>query len=138
MTTKTAGTETDRDDPANLWRCFHCDEVFYSRETAAEHFGYDESCTPACKLSGTARHLVSIIRDQERELRSYRSEDTKLLRAIWSMEADNRQALIREEEKGYNRGVRDATDHPTSPHTRKRQITGRSALRVGAVDGKEF
>lgn len=33
------------------WRCFFCDEVFETRETAAEHFGSDDSCEmdiPAC------------------------------------------------------------------------------------------
>lgn len=34
-----------------MWRCFHCDEVFTTRQDAYDHFGPDEGCEklpPAC------------------------------------------------------------------------------------------
>lgn len=88
------------------WRCFHCDEVFRSPRLAAEHFGDEMYSTPACQIGGL-RPMVTLIRDQERQLRSYRAEDTNLLRALWSIESDHRQALRREEERGYERGLKD-------------------------------
>jgi len=30
------------------WRCFHCDEVFYTEQAAAAHFGDDQTVTPGC------------------------------------------------------------------------------------------
>jgi hypothetical protein len=40
------------------WRCFHCDELFTEEAEAREHFGTDESKTPACRLpAGDVRHI---------------------------------------------------------------------------------
>lgn len=89
------------------WRCFHCDEVFTSVRCATVHFGTDESKTPACQLKSHEVHLVEHIRDLEKQLDGYRAEDSSIMRAIYTLEADHRQALIREEEIGYERGVRD-------------------------------
>jgi hypothetical protein len=90
------------------WRCFHCDQVFTNLRCATIHFGGDEAATCACVLSHE-QHLVDHIRDLEAQLDGYRAEDTKILRSIYTLEADHRQALIRAEEEGYNKGVRDMT-----------------------------
>lgn len=91
------------------WRCFHCDTVFTNKRCAAVHFGADEAGTCACVLPHEA-HLVEHIRDLETQLASYRCDDSKIMRSIMTLEADHRQALIRAEEEGYNRGVRDMAD----------------------------
>lgn len=89
------------------WRCFHCDAVFRSEHEAGIHFGADEAATCACVLPHE-QHLVEYIRDLEAQLDGYRAEDSRVMRSIMTLEADHRQALIREEEKGYERGMRDA------------------------------
>lgn len=89
------------------WRCFHCDEVFFSVKWAREHFGSDQGATPACKIKGHEGHLITYIRRLEDDLAKYRVEDSDVLRAMFSLEVDHQQALIREEEKGYERAVRD-------------------------------
>jgi hypothetical protein len=53
------------------------------------------------------QHLVEHIRDLETQLASYRVEDSRILRSIYTLEADHRQALTRAEEEGYNRGISD-------------------------------
>ena len=88
------------------WRCFHCASVFRSAREAAIHFGADEAATCACVLPHE-QHLVEHIRDLERQLDSYRAESDKVMCSIMTLEADHRQALMREEEKGYERGLRD-------------------------------
>lgn len=88
------------------WRCFHCDQVFTSRKWATEHFGYDGD-DPACKIAGRDWHLIAHIRKLEAQLVTYRNDDSDIMRAMYTMEADHRQALIRAEEAGYNKGVRD-------------------------------
>jgi hypothetical protein len=93
------------------WRCFFCDEVFTSRRLAAEHFGVDDACeadTPACKLTSHQGHLVTYIRKLEKALRRYVFEDSYVMRSIMALEADHRQALIRAEEEGYGKGIRDS------------------------------
>lgn len=93
------------------WRCFFCDEVFTSHRLAAEHFGCFDSCeadVSACKIAAHEGHLVRYIRKLENELRRYVHEDSDVLRSIMTLEAEHREALIRAEECGYAKGVRDA------------------------------
>lgn len=87
----------------NAWRCFHCDEVFTSSETAAEHFGPRIYSDPACTINAAR------LRELEAELARYREEDTDLHREIHGMQAEHHTALRREEEKGYTTGLRDGT-----------------------------
>lgn len=91
------------------WRCFHCDDVFHTEMEARNHFGSTESSEPACriKLAGEFS-LLRALRNAEDELARYRLEDSDVLRAMHSMQSDHAQALRREEEKGYERGLRDA------------------------------
>lgn len=88
------------------WRCFHCDEVFTSHRWAAEHFGADGDRT-ACRIKSHEGHLVTYIRKLEDDLFRLRTDDSDVMRSIMALEAEHRQALIRAEEEGYNRGVRD-------------------------------
>lgn len=92
------------------WRCFHCDEVFSSRQFAVIHFGLDGTALPACKIAAHEGHLITYIRDLEARLDRYRADDSDVMRSIYTLEADHRQALSRAEEEGYNRGVRDMSD----------------------------
>lgn len=95
--------------PRKQWRCFHCDELFISFKRAREHFGEDQGDMPACQLKSYEGHLVTYIRKLEDDLAQYRAEDSEVMRSIMSLEADHRQALIRAEEDGYGKGVRDMT-----------------------------
>lgn len=91
------------------WRCFHCDEVFRSANKARIHFGGGPFEDAGCVLKDYENGLLGIIREQQAELERFRSEDSDLLRVIATMEVGHRQALIRAEEEGYNKGVRDMT-----------------------------
>lgn len=91
-----------------VWRCFHCDTVFTNEKHAAEHFGGNEGATPACKLTHSEGHLVTYIRKLEAELATYRAEDSDVLRAMHAREAEQREAVQRAEERGYDKGVQDA------------------------------
>jgi hypothetical protein len=92
------------------WRCFHCGEGFTKAQErwARQHFGRDETADPVCMMRVPGEHhLLERLRRQEAELDGYRAEDTDLHRAIHAMSSDHRQALIREEERGYEKGLRD-------------------------------
>ncbi len=96
------------EEAAESWKCFHCNTVFTNPKHAAEHFGRHEGSTPACKLTHSEGHLVTYIRKLERELESYRIEDSDILRAWCSKEAESREAVRRAEERGYDKGVQEA------------------------------
>lgn len=106
------------------WRCYHCEEIFTTSEAAAEHFGPRIYSDPACTIDAAR------LRELEAELQRYREEDTDLHRELHRKDSEHRQALIREEEKGYARGLRDGVNLPAgSPE--------RAALAgVGGTDGR--
>lgn len=93
------------------WRCFHCDEVFTNYEAAAAHFGVQiDSCADevACKLTTQEKTLVEMLREAQAELRRYHQEDTEQFRMFYALGASHGTALRQEEEKGYQRGLRDS------------------------------
>jgi hypothetical protein len=75
---------------------------------AGEHFGRDEGAEPVCLIRSAGESaLLTALREAQDELARYRSEDTDLMRAMWSMQSDHGAAIRRAEEDGYNKGVRD-------------------------------
>ena len=84
------------------WRCFHCGEVCKTHEEGLLHFGADESALPACRID--AAH----VRELEAQLLAYRAEDTDLHREIYAMRGNHARELVREEERGYAKGLADA------------------------------
>lgn len=83
------------------WRCFHCDEVFTTVESATEHFGPSMYRDPACTIDAAR------LRELEAMLARYRQDDTDLHREIYRLQSQHRTELLREEEKGYARGLKD-------------------------------
>ncbi len=97
------------------WRCFHCGETFTKAQErwAREHFGRDESAEPVCLIRTAGESaLLTALRNAQDELNSYRCEDNDILVAMQHMQADHASALIREEQKGYDKGVADARKEP--------------------------
>lgn len=102
-------TRVPSENRAIGWRCFHCDAYFTGdqRQEAADHFGTTIDAEPACKIATPDLGLVRALRDAHQELRLYQEEDTHLHRAIAGLECEKAQAVMRAEEKGYERGLRD-------------------------------
>ncbi|MEJ0047062.1 MAG: hypothetical protein WDN04_13805 [Rhodospirillales bacterium] len=72
------------------------------------HFGAHEGREPACKIKdGDELNLAKALRAAEEQLERYWSEDSDADRRMNAMESDHREALIREEERGYAKGIRD-------------------------------
>lgn len=89
------------------WRCFHCGEVFTSVRSAAEHFGGEMGALAACQIKSHEGHILSALRKAEHELRRYRDGDNDLMLSIYSLEVAKTAAVVRAEEEGYARGLRD-------------------------------
>ena len=91
------------------WTCFHCGETFTSELDARNHFGSHEGRMTACEIREAGEFaILRALRNVEDQLDRYRAEDSDVLLAMASMQADHAQALRREEEIGYERGLRDA------------------------------
>lgn len=94
------------------WRCFHCGEEFINPRHAAAHFGIDQFAEPGCVavLKGGEMHLLKKILELEEQLAGYRAEDSAIDRWWAAKQAEHSAALRREEEKGYERGLRDGRE----------------------------
>ena len=101
-TCKAQWDEDVRDDDALPWKCYHCGEVLKTYEAAHCHFGPSQYSKPFCQIT------PDNLREMEKELETYRGEDTKLHLEIARLHVEHRAALQREEEKGYARGLKDA------------------------------
>lgn len=96
---------------AVYWRCFHCGETFtlLQKRWAAEHFGCSELDAPVCLMRVPGEgSLLTALRNAQKELDRRRAEDSDVIRAMYAMSADHAVALRLEEERGYERGLRDA------------------------------
>lgn len=98
------------------WRCFHCDEVFTDPKAAANHFGVDHVGNETlCQMAQVDGGIARVIADLAEELQRYRSEDNASYREFYALGADHSQALIREEQKGYDRGLADGRTASGTP-----------------------
>lgn len=105
--------------PACGWLCFHCGDYFPPTDEgladARDHFGVFMHSMPGCaiKLYANDRRLLRRIRALEAQLVRYQDEDTDLHRQVWAMESNHIDAMQREEEKGYARGLADGRKEGT-------------------------
>lgn len=93
------------------WRCFHCGDTFTlaQKKHAYLHFGMDDTKVSVCLMRLPGEYeLLTALRQAEDQLSRWRSETMPILNTLHSMRADHAQALIRAEERGYNKGVLDA------------------------------
>ena len=91
----------------NEWRCFHCDEVFQDEDDARQHFGSYTLDEPGCQLNALEGGILALYREAQKELMKYREEDHESYRAFHALGAAHTVALMRAEEKGYERGLAD-------------------------------
>jgi len=87
---------------AQVWTCFHCGEVCADAEAARLHFGSSQHQQPGCQID------LAEYRRMEEVNRRHCEEDTELHRALHRMECEHRTALVRAEEAGYAKELRDA------------------------------
>lgn len=57
-----------------IWRCFHCSEVFTSKDAAADHFGAAEGEPPACVVMLTETEKAIVEDRREWKQRAQRAE----------------------------------------------------------------
>ncbi|NTA80787.1 hypothetical protein G6L13_09845 [Agrobacterium tumefaciens] len=98
------------------WRCFHCDEVFYTEQDARLHFGMDQCSDPACKIKmGAEKSLLVALRRAENELQdawaAIHNENTEAAKAYYAQQSRHGEQLRAAEELGFERGTKDSTAH---------------------------
>lgn len=87
---------------AKEWRCFHCDESFPDRDAARLHFGTSERQSPICAVDQAE------YRAMEKRMEAYNAEDAEIHHEMYAQRNRHAQELLRAEEKGYARGLKDA------------------------------
>lgn len=98
--------------PEHGWTCFHCGETFTTPGSAKDHFGFDPSCEPACRIkAGGEKGLLMALRRLESELLATQlqlhSESSAGMVWLRQAEARHHTQLIEAEQTGYDRGVAD-------------------------------
>lgn len=106
--------------PAHGWTCFHCGETFKTPGSARDHFGFDPSCDPACRIKrGDERILVKAFRALEAKyqklLEDTCDEQGKVAQEFYGLGAAHASKERRAEELGYSRGLRDARAERLDP-----------------------
>lgn len=111
MNSNNTGTDTFP-FPAHGFTCFHCGETFKTIRSARDHFGNDVNDEAGCvmKLTAQDKSLVCLVRSLKAELDLYREEDQPIMRKLYQLGAEHYQALMRAEEQGYARGLRDGRE----------------------------
>lgn len=95
------------------WRCFHCDEVFFTADDARLHFGMDQCSDPACKIKmGAEKSLLVALRRAETELQeawaAIHNETTEAAKAYYAQQSRHGEQLRAAEELGFERGIKDS------------------------------
>lgn len=100
------------DIPPHGWTCFHCGGTFTTPGAARDHFGFDPSADPACRIKvGEERGLVMALRRLEAKyvklLEDTCDEQGKVAMEFYGLGAKHAGDRRRAEEAGYAKGLRD-------------------------------
>jgi hypothetical protein len=125
--TKPATTTVPSVEGGNTWRCFHCDDVFTDISAAEEHFGSFCDCIPACKIG------VEQYRKMEKELENWRAGNDGATKEFYSLGSKHATELRREEERGYERGLRDGMATPLPAVAVEQDVVERATKIMRAV-----
>lgn len=106
--------------PPHGWTCFHCGETFTTPGAARDHFGFDPSHDPGCRIKlGAERGLLMALRKAEQQLseawRAIHEESTEAAIAYYAQQTRHRAQLMTVEEHGYERGLRDGLNKSENP-----------------------
>lgn len=98
--------------PWHGWTCFHCGETLTTEGAARDHFGFEPSADPACRIkAGAERGLVMALRKAEKAAadawHAIHSEGTDAARAYYAQTERHSDQLRQMEELGYERGLAD-------------------------------
>ena len=99
--------------PPGGWTCFHCGETFTTYGLARDHFGFEPSLDPGCRIkAGPERGLLYELRRAEGDAMNawaaLHIESTDAIQAMRRMQDRHARQLTIAEEAGYARGLADA------------------------------
>ena len=102
--------------PAHGWTCFHCGETFTTPGAAKNHFGFEPSKDPACRIKlGAERGLLHELRKAENEIDrlvfELHNEGADACKAHRAQTTRHYAQIMAAEEAGYERGFRDGRAH---------------------------
>lgn len=106
--------------PEHGWTCFHCGETFTTPGAARDHFGFDPSHEPGCRIkAGAERGLLMALRKAEQDLADawhiIHTESGEAAKAYYAQAARHNAQLMAAEEAGYERGLHDRVEISGNP-----------------------
>lgn len=106
--------------PSHGWTCFHCGETFTTPGAARDHFGFEPSRDPGCRIKlGAERGLLRELRKAENEIDrltyELHNDGADGIRAHRTQTARHHGQLLASEEAGYERGLRDGLSKAEGP-----------------------
>jgi hypothetical protein len=109
-------TEWVYNRPKHGWVCFFCGDTFRTPGAAEDHFGGTMGSTAACRIKfGDEMGLLMGLRKTEKRVRELEAqianEDTPKDRELARIRSEHSDALKREEEAGFARGIADMRKH---------------------------
>ena len=122
--------------PPHGWTCFHCGETFTTPGAARDHFGFDPSFDPACRIKvGEERGLVMELRRVEAKyqklLEETCDEGGAVAREFYGLGAKHAIDKRKAEEEGYRKGLRDGrAEQPIVT------ITGSTSLVIPSISAE--
>jgi hypothetical protein len=98
--------------PPHGWTCFHCGETFTTPGAARNHFGFEPSADPACRIKlGAERGLLMALRkleaENERLTVALHNESAEGLKHYRALQSRMNELVRTAEELGYERGLAD-------------------------------
>jgi hypothetical protein len=111
--------------PRHGWTCFHCGDTFTTPGAARDHFGFDCSRDPACRIKvGEERGLVMALRRAEAEIErlvaALHDENTEGLKQLRRVQSQIGEHARDAEQSGYDKALRDVEAGKVEPdHARR-------------------
>jgi hypothetical protein len=111
--------------PPHGWTCFHCGGAFTTPGAARDHFGFDCSAEPGCRIkAGAERGLLMALRRAEGEVArlttALHAESADGIRQFRRLQSQMAELVRDAEQEGYDRALRDVEAGKVEPdHARR-------------------
>lgn len=117
--------QTTYQQPAHGWTCFHCGETFTTQGAARDHFGFDCSAEPGCRIkAGAERGLLMALRRAEGEVArlssAQQAESADGIRQFRRLQSQMHHLVRDAEQAGYDKALRDVEAGKVEPDHAKR------------------
>lgn len=119
--------------PPHGWTCFHCGDTFTTPGAARDHFGFDCSAEPGCRIKvGAERGLLMALRRAEGEVKrlsiALHAESADGIRQFRRLQSQMVDLVRAAEQDGYDKALRDVEAGKVEPEHALRIVNALRAI----------